>query len=137
MTLGTHLAWDKDEVAVAILQLARTLLDYMFHFTDGNRESTRFQQTENFIRQPWVNYETYLQQYDVVIHHGGAGILYYCLKYDIPALVYPVGFDQFDHAARLEVSGKAVWLKGGLNALVHAKSAIERLLAPSSTGCQD
>lgn len=131
VTLGTHLAWHKDDVAAAILQLARTLPDYQFHFTEGSPEADCFQQTENLIRQPWVNYETCLQKYDLVIHHGGAGILYYCLKYQIPVLVYPVDFDQFDHAARLAASGRGVWLKGGLNALVNAKSEIERLLGTS------
>jgi len=128
VTLGTHLAWHKDEVVDAIRQLARTLPDYLFHFTEGDPESTRFQQTDNVIRLPWVNYETCLQQYDLVIHHGGAGIMYYCLQQNIPALVYPVDFDQFDHAARLEVAGKGIWLKGGLTALINARADIERLL---------
>lgn len=128
VTLGTHLGWHKDEVADAVRQLARTLPDYWFHFTDGDLESTRFRQTENFIRLPWVNYDTCLQHYSLVIHHGGAGIMYYCLQQNIPALVYPVDFDQFDHAARLEAAGKGVWLKGGLKALVNARPDIERLL---------
>ena len=128
VTLGTHLAWHKDEVADAIRQLARTLPGCRFHFTDGDPEASCVQQTENFIRLPWVNYETCLPHYDVVIHHGGAGIMYYCLRHNIPALVYPVDFDQFDHAARLEAAGKGVWIKGGLKALVNARPDIERLL---------
>ncbi|WP_299997256.1 glycosyltransferase [uncultured Cedecea sp.] len=129
VTLGTHLAWHKEEVADAVLQLARTLPDWQFHFTEGAPESMRYQQTENVVRLPWVNYETCLQYYDLVIHHGGAGIMYYCLRQNIPTLVYPVDFDQFDHAARLEVAGKGVWLKGGLSALINARATIEQLLA--------
>lgn len=132
VTLGTHLAWHKDEVAEAILKLAHTLPDYLFHFTEGNLEATDSQPAENFIRLPWVNYETCLARYALVIHHGGAGIMYYCLQKNIPALVYPVDFDQFDHAARLEVAGKGIWLKGGLPALANARADIERLLTDVS-----
>lgn len=129
VTLGTHLAWHKNEVAEAIGQLARTLPDYQFHFTEGDPTARGLQQTENVIRIPWVNYENCLKKYHLVIHHGGAGIMYYCLKQHIPAIVYPVDFDQFDHAARLEIAGKGIWLKGGLTALAKAGPAIEQLLA--------
>lgn len=128
VTLGTHLAWHKDEVAQAVLQLARTLPNYIFHFSDGDPAATTHCSIENFVRIPWVNYETCIRHYDVVIHHGGAGIMYYCLENNIPALVYPVDFDQFDHAARLAVAGKGIWLRGGLQALVNAKPEIEQLL---------
>jgi len=132
VTLGTHLAWHKDEVANAIFQLARTMPDTIFHFTDGDPVANTFKQAENFIRVPWINYETSIRHYDVVIHHGGAGIMYYCLENHIPALVYPVDFDQFDHAARLDASGKGIWIKGGLRSLVQAKPEIERLLGLES-----
>lgn len=128
ITLGTHLAWHKDQVADAALQLARTLPDCIFHFTDGDPASELHSSAGNFIRVPWINYETCIAHYDVVIHHGGAGIMYYCLENNIPVLVYPVDFDQFDHAARLAAAGKGVWLKGGPQALIHAKPEIERLL---------
>lgn len=129
VTLGTHLAWHKDEVVKAVERLARTMPESVFHFTEGDPNAACHQQTDNFIRLPWIDYETCLGHYDVVIHHGGAGILYYCLKNNIPALVYPVDFDQFDHAARLDASGKGLWLKGGLSALANAKTQIEQLTA--------
>lgn len=52
-----------------------------------------------------------------MVHHGGAGILYACLAAGLPSIVY---YDQFDHAARLQVAGAAWWLREleGLPALL-------------------
>ena len=40
-----------------------------------------------------------------MIHHGGAGITYNCIKYKKPCLVVPHDYDQFDFAARIEYNG--------------------------------
>lgn len=37
VTLGTHLAWHKDEVVKAVERLARTMPESVFHFTEGIR----------------------------------------------------------------------------------------------------
>lgn len=128
ITLGTHLAWHKNEVVAAITELARSRPEWVFHFSDGDTSATSDQLCKNFIRLAYVDYDKHLQNYDVVIHHGGAGIMYYCLKYHKPALIYPVDYDQFDHAARLEASGNGIWLKGGLSELQNAGMLIEKLL---------
>lgn len=120
VTLGTHLDWHKDAVVKAVIALAATLPDWVFHFTDGHPIAAGQQQQGNFYRVPWVNYDSWLTQYDAVIHHGGAGIMWHCLEKRIPALVYPVDYDQFDHAARLVWSGKGAWIKGGLKGLERA-----------------
>lgn len=69
---------------------------------------------------PYVDYAQHLHRYALVIHHGGAGILYACLAAGLPAIVYPLDYDQFDHAARLQVAGAAWWLRDldGLPALL-------------------
>ncbi len=120
VTLGTHLDWHKDRVAQAVSTLAATMPEWEFHFTDGNLTGQSVQQNGNFSRIAWVDYDRWLGHYDAVIHHGGAGILWHCLTRHIPALVYPVDYDQFDHAARLEYSGKGGWLRGGIAALERA-----------------
>ncbi|POP47273.1 glycosyl transferase [Superficieibacter electus] len=128
VTLGTHLDWHKDAVADAVRVLAGTMPDWEFHFTDGNAAGDDNQQQGNFCRIPWVDYDCWLSHYDVVIHHGGAGIMWHCLKRDIPALVYPVDYDQFDHAARLAYSGKGIWLRGGLKKLEQAGALLREVV---------
>lgn len=120
VTLGTHLAWHKDAVASSVEKLSKSRPEWMFHFTDGDDLAKTTLQYGNFARLPYLDYEKYVRRYDAVIHHGGAGIMYYCLRDRKPALVYPIDYDQFDHAARLEVAGQGIWLKGGPEAIERA-----------------
>lgn len=128
VTLGTHLDWHKEAVAGAVAVLAGTMPDWEFHFTEGNGTSGLRYQQGNFCRVPWVDYDRCLSRYAAVIHHGGAGIMWHCITRNIPALVYPVDYDQFDHAARLEYSGKGIWLRGGLTALEQAGDTLRKLV---------
>ena len=128
ITLGTHLDWHKDAVAKAAIALARQLPGWEFHFTDGNPAGEESQRQGNFSRVAWVDYDLWLPRYDAVIHHGGAGIMWHCLKKNVPALVYPVDYDQFDHAARLEYSGRGIWIRGGLKALENAGPLLVKLV---------
>ena len=36
-----------------------------------------------------VDYDTQVGRYELVVHHGGTGILYHCLRHAKPAVVYP------------------------------------------------
>lgn len=128
VTLGTHLDWHKDEVASALRVLASSLPEWIFHFTEGHAAGTKVTSQDNLHRLAWVDYDRYLSRYDAVIHHGGAGIMWHCLQQGIPALVYPVDYDQFDHAARLEYSGKGKWIKGGIKGLENANDALLKLV---------
>jgi len=65
----------------------------------------------NFTRLPFVDYETHIARYDAIVHHGGSGILYYCLRAGKPAVVCPMDYDQFDNAARLAHAGVARRIK--------------------------
>ncbi|MEN3752532.1 glycosyltransferase [Mangrovibacter sp. SLW1] len=121
VTLGTHLDWHKAEVTRAVAKLAQTLPDWVFHLTLGNPDAASMAHQSNLYCLPWVDYDRWIAEYDAVIHHGGAGIMWHCLKAERPALVYPVDYDQFDHAARLAWHGKGIWLKGGIHALEQAK----------------
>ncbi len=111
VTAGTHLAWIKDSLAAATLKLAQALPDVVFHFSDGDESAANWTNAHNFVRLPYIDYERHLDSYSLVVHHGGAGILYYCLLMGKPAIVYPIDYDQFDHAARLENAGLAWWLR--------------------------
>src|SRR6185295_13435819 len=107
VTLGTHLPWRKDALAEAVRAAALALPELDFHFTDGRVESDRRESVGNFHRLGYVSYARDLARYALVVHHAGAGVLFHTLRAGLPALVLPIDYDQFDHAARLEAGGVA------------------------------
>lgn len=112
VTLGSHLTHQKGEIARLIGDLAQQHPEWIFHFTDGDPAGAeRASEVRNFRHYPFISYDMHLPRYDMVIHHGGSGILCHCLKHGIPAVVAPIDFDQFDNAARLAAAGVAVWAK--------------------------
>ena len=108
ITFGTHSSWFKDRAAEAVQRAADALPEVGFHFSDGQPEgNARLAETGNFQRVAYVPYDESLPRYDLVVHHGGTGILYACLRHGKPAVVFPVDYDQFDQAARLTHAGLA------------------------------
>lgn len=123
VTLGTHLHWLKARAAAAAEELARRRPELEIHFSDG-RTAGPVVRRANFQRHPSINYVEQLARYDMVVHHGGAGVMYHCLRHGTPAVVFPVDYDQFDHAARLEVAGCALRLRR----LENLGAAVDRAL---------
>lgn len=107
VTLGTHLHWHKAAAAQAVRDAARELPDVELHFSHGDSTRGTGHRDGNYQELAYVSYARDLARYDLVIHHGGAGILYHCLSLGLPALVMPLDYDQFDHSARLESAGLA------------------------------
>lgn len=122
MTLGTHLHWHKPAALAAVHAAARTLPGVDFHFSHGDAEAALQRRDGNVEELAYVSYARDLPHYDLVVHHGGAGILYRCLQLGIPSLVLPLDYDQFDHAARLHSAGVARRLNS-LDALATAVAA--------------
>jgi UDP:flavonoid glycosyltransferase YjiC (YdhE family) len=104
VTLGTHVTWAKDRFAAEIQRLASQLPQVEFHFADGRMDGRASAPCGNFLRFPYIDYGS-VAQYDLVIHHGGAGIVAHCIATGRPSIVCPVDYDQFDYAARLEYFG--------------------------------
>lgn len=129
VTLGTHLPWKKDTMAEAVRATARALPGIDFHFTDGRADSDRFESAGNFHRLGYVSYDRDLPRYSLIVHHGGAGVLFHTLRAGKPALVFPLDYDQFDYATRLEAFGLAQRIRdlGGLAGHVQAALADENL----------
>ncbi|KQQ75375.1 glycosyl transferase [Xanthomonas sp. Leaf131] len=125
VTLGTHLHWVKHRMDAVLRALAPQFPDVIFHFSDGDTTAPQQQGHGNYQRLPYVDYAQHLKRYALVVHHGGAGILYACLAAGLPSIVYPLDYDQFDHAARLQVAGAAWWLREleGLPALLRVALA--------------
>jgi len=107
VTLGTHLHWHKQAALAAVHTAAQSLPDVDFHFSRGEANGMQQQRRGNVEELDYVSYARDLPHYDLVVHHGGAGILYRCLQLGIPSLVLPLDYDQFDHAARLHSAGLA------------------------------
>jgi UDP:flavonoid glycosyltransferase YjiC (YdhE family) len=128
VTLGTHLRSFKDAAASATRRAARSLPHVTFHFTDGDRDAATAQQAGNFLRSPYISYDANVRYCDLVVHHGGTGIANQCLLDGVPALVHPLDYDQFDHAARFVEAGIARRLDD-LNGLA---AAVETVLADAT-----
>ena len=106
VTLGTHLKWAKKTLAESIEKIAENFQDTLFVVTMGrassDAETTAEERTGNVVITDYLSYTDYFHRFDYVIHHGGAGITYNCIKYKKPSLVIPQDYDQFDFAARIE-----------------------------------
>ncbi|MEA9731948.1 glycosyltransferase [Xanthomonas campestris pv. campestris] len=120
VTLGTHLQWVKQRMDADLRALAPQFPDVVFHFSAGDTALPPQPAQGNYHCLPYVDYAQHLHRYALVVHHGGAGILYACLAAGLPSIVYPLDYDQFDHAARLQAAGAAWWLRdlSGLPALL-------------------
>lgn len=110
VTAGTHLAWYKDKLAAAARDLAKRNQEWEVHMSDGNPQAQGSVEG-GFTRLPYVDYDRYLGRYDLVVHHGGSGVLYHCLRAGVASVVLPVDYDQFDNAARLAFAEASVWLR--------------------------
>ena len=108
ITLGTHLGWQREAVATAVLETARRLPEFEFHLSDGDWRSARRDSIGNFHRIGFISYTDHLARYDLVVHHAGAGVLAHTLAAGTVAVIMPGDFDQFDYAARLVAAGVAV-----------------------------
>jgi UDP:flavonoid glycosyltransferase YjiC (YdhE family) len=110
-TLGTHLGFAKDALAATLDGIARTLPQLRLHFSDGRLDAAADATHAALVRHAWIDYPTWIPRMRAVLHHGGAGVMWECLRAGVPALVLPKDYDQFDHAARLDAAGVALRLR--------------------------
>lgn len=102
ITLGTHLPHAKIGLAETVRAIAKRHPGIVFHFSHGSNHGAPVAEgEENFQNLPYVSYGRHLPEYDLIVHHGGSGVMNHCLYHGKPAVVYPHDYDQFDHAARL------------------------------------
>ena len=118
VTLGTHLKWAKKILLQDIEEVAKNFEDTLFVVTIGkiDYEIDKLNiKSNNVMIVEYLSYTDYLKEFDYVIHHGGAGITYNCIKYKIPSLVIPHDYDQFDYAARIEYFDVGIRIKNRKN----------------------
>lgn len=110
-TLGTHLGFAKDSLASRLEALAASRPGIALHFSDGRLDAGAGASHAHLRRHAWIDYPSWIPRMRAVLHHGGAGVMWECLRAGVPALVLPHDYDQFDHAARLAAAGVALRLR--------------------------
>lgn len=110
-TLGTHLGWAKQGMGAHLDTVAQALPAIRLHFSDGRLDAGADVAHRALQRHAWVDYPSWVPRMRAVLHHGGAGVMWECLRAGVPALVLPNDYDQFDHAARLQAAGVALRLR--------------------------
>lgn len=113
VTAGTHLPWHKQALLDAsVAAVADLPADVVVHLSlggcAGSAEAAGL--PERVVVHDYVSYLRDLPRFDAVVHHGGAGVLGHTLAAGLPSVVWPVDYDQFDHAVRLVDAGVAVRL---------------------------
>jgi UDP:flavonoid glycosyltransferase YjiC (YdhE family) len=112
ISIGTHLPHAKATLAETMREIAARHSSIEFHFSHGQVKASNEKHEGNFHEYAFVSYSQHLPRYALVIHHAGAGVMNHCLHHGIPAVVYPLDFDQFDNAVRLVAAGVALRAKG-------------------------
>lgn len=102
VSVGTHLLWAKSTLADDVAILATAFPDVQFVVSMGGEGDTEKQVAANVRVYPFVPYARDLNQFNAVIHHGGAGVTYAAILSGVPSVVVPHDYDQFDYAARVE-----------------------------------
>ena len=131
VTAGTHLDWAKQALMEAAAALAQRHPDWQVHVSQGRQDGGTLAPPHappNLHALAFVDYERYLARYDLVLHHGGAGVMYHALCAGVPSLVHPLDYDQFDHAARLQARRAGLWVRK----LADLPAAFDRALADAS-----
>lgn len=128
VTLGTHVPWAKEAVAARFRAAAAGQDRWVVHFSDGRPATGKPAEVDadaSFRRYAYIDYARWLGAFDLVVHHGGAGVMYHCIREAKPALVCPLDYDQFDHAVRLERAGVGRWLRRGDDARAAVDAALD------------
>ena len=106
MTKGTHLKWAKNSIIDIARELSQKYPNYLFVVSLGSyleREKEIIKEN-NLQVYHYLDYDEILPKVDYVIHHGGAGILYSCIKHNKPAVIIPHDYDQFDYGVRADLA---------------------------------
>lgn len=114
VTLGTHLLWAKATIVERLLGMFNARPDLHFCISLGEASKLDWRPMKvgcNWSVYNYIPYETNIDKFKAVIHHGGAGITYSCLANGIPMIVCPQDYDQFDYAQRISQRGLGIRVK--------------------------
>lgn len=116
VTAGTHVAWHREALVGAASRAAAVLAPrgVELHLSLGRAGASlppSVSLPDGLVVHDVVDYTRDLGRFDAVVHHGGSGVLGHTLAAGLPAVVWPVDYDQPDHAVRLVDAGVAVRLE--------------------------
>lgn len=129
VTLGTHLPWAKQGLLAQLAPLLEAFPEVHFVVSRGEANQGSHQPEEvgpNWSVYGYVPYDACLPHFAAVIHHGGAGIVYSCIRAGRPSLVCPYDYDQFDFAQRVQERGAGLRVAALDSSM--AVAALRRLL---------
>ncbi|MDO5089541.1 MAG: glycosyltransferase, partial [Leptotrichiaceae bacterium] len=129
VTNGTHVLWGKKGLVETVKELSVLYPDICFIVSLGdyeNREKKTEKIAENMFIYHYVDYAAIFPLIDYVVHHGGTGVLYNCIKYNKPSVVIPHDYDQFDYAVRVKLSD--VGITANLKSRKSIIKAVEEML---------
>lgn len=109
ISLGTQIPWAKERAEKVFREVAGLLPEYIFHFVlgDTNLKESRAENNLHFYGYLPYTPESF-RHYDVIVNHGGIGVLYTAMKAGVPQLILPQDYDQHDNAARIAVFGLGI-----------------------------
>lgn len=110
LSFGTHLAHVKRDLGTVLDRLRALVPEADVVVAAGRQDADAMHvpgADERLRIVPYLDYDG-LDEADVVVHHGGAGITWAALASGRRQIVVPADHDQFDFAARLAYRGLAV-----------------------------
>lgn len=112
VTFGTHLKFFKKEVIEYFTNFCKEYKQYNIHISLGDDKNNLIKKiNDNLSIYSFINYDKYLKNYDIVVHHGGSGIMYECIRQGKISIVFPQDYDQFDNASRIEKAKIGIKIK--------------------------
>ncbi|MCL2453713.1 MAG: glycosyltransferase [Micrococcales bacterium] len=110
VTVGTHLRWAKHDLIARATRLAEAVgHQVVVSLGDAARAEPKPVETHGTVHVfGYLPYDAVVPRARAVVHHGGAGITYSCVRAGVPAVVVPHDYDQFDFAARVVAAGAGI-----------------------------
>jgi UDP:flavonoid glycosyltransferase YjiC (YdhE family) len=119
ISLGTQIPQAKERAEKIFRAVAGLLPEHIFHFTLGNinQKEPRIENNLHFYGYMPYTPETF-RNYDVIVNHGGIGVLYTAIMAGVPQLIFPQDYDQHDCAARIAFHGLGLRTRGNPQRIV-------------------
>ncbi len=89
----------------------------------------------NIVAAEYLPFSKLLPQARAVVHHGGVGTTSQCMAANVPQVVMPMAFDQFDNADRVAKLGCGSWMpmsRVTVDSLVRHLSQLDRTAISAS-----
>jgi UDP:flavonoid glycosyltransferase YjiC (YdhE family) len=132
LTLGTVFNEAPGVLSTAIAGLRQLPLNLVVTSGPGT-DSARFgTQPSHVLIEPYIPHSLLLPHCQLVVSHGGAGIMLSALAHGLPQLILPQGADQFMNATTCQSAGAALALRPDELSAEAVAAAAERLLTDAA-----